>query len=125
MSTFPRTLASLLTLLAAALLLAGCGGSDDSSSDDSGGGSKDSGGETTGGGDGEAKSVFTDACGGCHTLADAGTSGAVGPNLDEAKPDADRVKEMIDNGGGAMPAGLLEGEERDAVAEYVAGAAGG
>ena len=34
------------------------------------------------------KALFTTSCGGCHTLADAGTSGNVGPNLDddEARP---------------------------------------
>ena len=36
--------------------------------------------------------AFTDAgCGGCHTLAAAGTRGTVGPNLDQVKPDAARV----------------------------------
>ena len=40
-----------------------------------------SGGQTTGG-----KEIFTANCGGCHTLADAGTTGTVGPNLDQAKP---------------------------------------
>lgn len=119
MKTIPRTLASYLLLLATALLLAGCGGSED----DSGGGGGDDG-ASSGGGGGEGKSLFVESCGGCHTLADAGTSGAVGPNLDDAKPDAERVTTMIDNGGGAMPAGLLEGEERDAVADYVADAAG-
>lgn len=118
MHTFPRTFTSFLLLLATALLLAGCGGSDDGS----GGGSDDSG--TSGDGGSDGKSLFVESCGGCHELSDAGTSGAVGPNLDEVKPDADRVKSMIDNGGGAMPAGLLDGEERDTVAEYVAEAAG-
>lgn len=117
MKTFSRSLASFLLLLATALLLAGCGGSDDS-------GGSDDGGSSGGGGGDEGKSIFADTCGGCHTLADAGTNGAVGPNLDDTKPDADFVKSMIDNGGGAMPPGLLEGEERDTVADYVAGAAG-
>ena len=119
MTSFPRSFASLLLLIATALLLAGCGGSDD----DSGGGGGDDGG-SSGGGGGDGKSIFAETCGGCHTLADADATGAVGPNLDDTKPDADFVKTMIDNGGGAMPAGLLEGEERDAVADYVAGAAG-
>ena len=35
------------------------------------------------------KEVFASAgCAGCHTLADAGSTGTVGPNLDEAKPSA-------------------------------------
>ena len=38
------------------------------------------------------KEVFESAgCVGCHTLADAGATGTVGPNLDEAKPPADLV----------------------------------
>ena len=43
-----------------------------------------------GGGGGEqptdGESIFIQNCGGCHTLAAAGTSGTVGPNLDDAKP---------------------------------------
>ncbi len=118
MKTYARSLASFLLVLTAALLLAACGG------DDSGGG--DDGGTKSGGGgkSSEGKSIFAETCGGCHTLADAGTSGAVGPNLDEVKPDAERVKSMIASGGGAMPPGLLDGADRDAVADYVAGAAG-
>jgi len=58
------------------------------------------------GGDGNAaagKVVFTDNCGGCHTLADAGTAGSIGPNLDERAPRADLVTERVTNGKGAMP----------------------
>ena len=48
--------------------------------------------------------VFASAgCGGCHTLADAGTSGNVGPNLDETQPDAAKVYDRVLNGQGAMP----------------------
>lgn len=117
MTSIPRTLASFLLLLVTALLLAGCGNGDDDSGSPGGDDAPSS-------GSSEGKSLFTETCGGCHELADAGTTGAIGPSLDQVKPDAERVKSMIDSGGGAMPAGLLEGEERDAVAEYVAGAAG-
>ena len=45
------------------------------------------------------KEVFTTAgCASCHTLADAGTNGTVGPNLDEAKPSAALVKQRVTNG---------------------------
>jgi uncharacterized membrane protein len=74
------------------------------------------------------KSVFAEAgCGGCHTLADAGTSGTVGPSLDAAKPSASLVTERVTNGLGGMPpfAGSLSGEEIAAVAAYVATAARG
>jgi mono/diheme cytochrome c family protein len=48
--------------------------------------------------------VFASAgCGGCHTLEAAGSSGNVGPNLDDAKPDAGLVVERVTNGKGAMP----------------------
>ena len=38
----------------------------------------------------EGKQIFTQSCGTCHTLADAGTNGQVGPNLDQLKPDKAR-----------------------------------
>jgi mono/diheme cytochrome c family protein len=73
------------------------------------------------------KEVFTANCGGCHTLADAGTSGASGPNLDDASPDAATVKAYVRGGGGGMPAfgDDLANGEIDAVAAYVASVAGG
>ena len=74
------------------------------------------------------KEVFlgASACGGCHTLADAGTSGNVGPNLDDAKPSADLVVERVTNGQGAMPSfsGSLTAQQIADVAAYVSTAAG-
>ena len=49
------------------------------------------------------KVVFTTNCGGCHTLSDAGTTGTVGPNLDDLKPAADVVMTQVINGGAVMP----------------------
>jgi mono/diheme cytochrome c family protein len=85
---------------------------------------------STGGGGGgtmsmaAAKSTFTSTCGGCHTLADAGTKGNVGPNLDQLKPNDQTVAHQIQHGGGAMPAGLLKGAQLTAVAKYVSSVAG-
>lgn len=84
---------------------------------------------TSGGGaaSSEGKLIFTQTCGTCHTLKDAGTSGNVGPVLDQVKPDKARVENAIKIGGtgsGAMPAGLLSGKEATAVAEYVSSVAG-
>lgn len=73
--------------------------------------------------DPEARSLFASTCGGCHALSDAETSGAVGPNLDETTLDAAGIADKIENGGGGMPPGLLQGEEAQSVADYVAGAA--
>ncbi len=72
------------------------------------------------------KVVFTTNCGGCHTLADAGTSGNVGPNLDERKPSADLVTERVTNGQGAMPpfAGTLSATQIADVSAYVSSVAG-
>jgi cytochrome c6 len=78
------------------------------------------------GGDSVAgKDVFVSSsafCGDCHTLADAGTTGTSGPNLDEAKPSEELVVERVMNGSGAMPsyAGKLTDEQIADVAAYVA-----
>ena len=48
--------------------------------------------------------VFASAgCGGCHTLEAAGSSGSIGPNLDESQPDTELTVERVTNGAGAMP----------------------
>jgi cytochrome c553 len=80
------------------------------------------------GGDAAAgKEVFESAgCASCHTLADAGASGTVGPNLDEAKPPATLVVERVTNGAGVMPPfkdQLSEKQIAD-VAAYVSSVAG-
>ena len=74
------------------------------------------------------KQVFLDkaGCGGCHTLKDAGSTGTVGPNLDQLKPSRDIVEHQVENGGGAMPAfkNTLTKDEIDAVSTYVSSVAG-
>jgi uncharacterized membrane protein len=74
------------------------------------------------------KRVFASAgCAGCHTLADAGATGTVGPNLDAAKPSASLVADRVTDGLGVMPsfAGKLTDAEIAAVAAYVSSAAAG
>ena len=73
------------------------------------------------------KEVFESAgCVGCHTLADAGATGTVGPNLDEAKPSTDLVVTRVTNGMGAMPPfkGQLSDKQIQDVAAYVSSVAG-
>lgn len=72
------------------------------------------------------RAIFEQQCAGCHTLADAGASGTVGPNLDDLRPDAATVDEKVTNGGGGMPAfgGRLSAEEIRTVSDYVAAVAG-
>ncbi len=81
---------------------------------------------TSTGGSADGKNVFTSNCGGCHVLGAAGTTGTVGPNLDELKPDEGTVEQQVRNGGGGMPAfqGRLSDAEIMAVAKYVAENAG-
>lgn len=67
----------------------------------------------------------TPACAVCHTLADAGAVGAIGPNLDELKPDANRVAQALRNGIGVMPAfESLSDADVDVLAQYVSSATG-
>ena len=74
------------------------------------------------------KELFIQNCKSCHTLAAVQAHGVTGPNLDELAPlDKQRVLNAIRVGGtgsGRMPPGLLEGEDADAVATYVANVAG-
>jgi cbb3-type cytochrome c oxidase subunit III len=121
-----------LLLLGAVLVLAGCG----------------TGGLATGAGDQDnGRKLFVSKCGGCHTLAAAGTSGTVGPNLDDsfAQARADGFKEssiediVLDQiripgqyaTGNAsnelqanMPANLVTGQDAQDVAAFVAANAG-
>lgn len=76
-------------------------------------------------------------CGSCHTLADAGARGTQGPNLDEAfaGPREEGFEESsirsvvlgqirFPTEGSGMPADLVEGDDAEAVASYVASVAG-
>ncbi len=69
------------------------------------------------------KDVFINkaVCSTCHTLADAGSNGQIGPNLNEIRPDKMRVINVVTNGIGVMPSyeGQLTTEEIDAVSHYV------
>jgi mono/diheme cytochrome c family protein len=124
--------AFLVLVGAVALLAAGCGG-DDSSSDaeETAPPATETSGGDTGGESGDpanGKKVFASAgCGGCHTFEAAGSTGSVGPNLDDASPSFDEVVTQVTNGGGAMPAfgdELSEQEIRD-VAAFVSGSSSG
>jgi mono/diheme cytochrome c family protein len=106
-----------------ALLGAGCGGDDDSGTAEPPATTT-----TTGGGEsGDAaagKEVFATAgCGGCHTFSAAGSSGSIGPNLDDLAPSFEAVVSQVTNGGGAMPSFKDELTEQQirAVAAFVSG----
>ncbi|MCI0636617.1 MAG: c-type cytochrome [Actinobacteria bacterium] len=75
----------------------------------------------------DAEAIFADNCATCHTFAAAGSTGTIGPNLDESRPSQELAVDRVTNGQGAMPAfeGTLSPEQIRAVAEYVATSAGG
>ena len=114
-----RPAAALALALATAALAAGCG----------------TGGIAKGGDPSQGKQLFQAKCGGCHTLADAGTHGQTGPNLDDAfgpdrkqgfKPDTIEqvVRDQIELAIPPMPQNLVTGSDADSVAAYVASVAG-
>src|SRR5918996_4283264 len=82
------------------------------------------------GGEGDpaaGKEVFTANCGSCHTLADAGTTGTIGPNLDESQPSVELAVDRVTNGQGVMPpfADTLSEQQIQDVAAYVSTATRG
>jgi len=70
--------------------------------------------------------IFKANCSSCHTLAAAGATGTVGPNLDQLKPAMAVVVHQVTNGGAIMPAfkGKLTAAQIQAVAKYVSSVAG-
>jgi len=74
-------------------------------------------------GEERGRELFAENCGSCHTLDAAGTSGQIGPNLDEAQLDEQAVLRAIEIGGrgtGNMPPNLVSGEDARDVAAFVA-----
>jgi len=87
-------------------------------------GGTETGGAAPAGNAAAGKQVFATAgCGGCHTLKEAGSSGNVGPNLDDAKPDEALIKDRVENGKPPMPAfgksGQLTPKQVDDVVAFV------
>jgi mono/diheme cytochrome c family protein len=76
----------------------------------------------------DGRVVFGERCASCHMLAAARADGKVGPNLDQLKPPeslvADAVERGRQRGSGTMPAGIVQGNDVDAVAAFVAAVAG-
>jgi mono/diheme cytochrome c family protein len=74
------------------------------------------------------RELFGQRCANCHTLPAAGAYAKVGPNLAETRPPKALVLDAIENGrargNGQMAADLVEGEDAEAVAQFVAVAGG-
>ena len=122
-----QTIVLVLVVSATALALAGCGalGYTDAKANKANG-----------------KVLFQQKCGACHTLADAGTTGTIGPDLDVAfKVDREQgmteatVRQVVrgqiayaitttSTGSPGMPKNLVTGQDAKDVAAYVASVAG-
>jgi cbb3-type cytochrome c oxidase subunit III len=72
------------------------------------------------------KSIFSANCASCHTLKAAGSTGTIGPNLDQLKPSQARVQHQVEVGGGVMPAfkSKLSAAQIASVAKFVSSSAG-
>jgi mono/diheme cytochrome c family protein len=126
---------ALIALLVLTLGLAGCGGGEDASptpEDVEGTLPAATTEESPGGGlEGDAaagEAIYAEnGCGGCHVLEAAGSSGEVGPNLDESQPSFELAVDRVTNGSGAMPSfsDQLSEQQIADVATYVSTTAGG
>ncbi|MGN6170151.1 MAG: c-type cytochrome [Solirubrobacteraceae bacterium] len=85
------------------------------------------------------RELFGQHCAFCHTLAAANAIGKIGPNLDTLQPALSLILHTIQNGclqspppgsaetclgNGTMPANILQGQQADQVAKFVAKVAG-
>ena len=68
----------------------------------------------------DGRTLFAQQCGACHALADAGTKGSFGPDLEHIRPTRAAVLAAIANGKGAMPAHIVGGADAEKIAAYVA-----
>jgi mono/diheme cytochrome c family protein len=117
-----RLLAPLVALVATVVAISGCG--------------------TTSPDIARGRVLFTSKCGICHTLAQAGTTAEIGPNLDDAfaaarevgmdgatvegvvKAQVDSPRPSNGNPSASMPAHTAEGEDLDDIAAYLGKYAG-
>lgn len=119
-------------IAASVLVLAGCGGGETAAPEpETVEGENPAATQTQATGEGNAetgKKIYASAgCGSCHKLADAGSQGTIGPDLDETKPDLQLAIDRVTNGKSPMPAfkdDLSEQAILD-VSTYVVEASGG
>ncbi len=94
--------------LGSVLALGACGGGGSSDND---GGSGD--------GASAAEAIYKDNCSSCHG---ADLAGGGGPSLETVGADhsADEILDIIENGQGSMPPGIIKGDDAKAVADWLA-----
>jgi cytochrome c551 len=88
---------------AAVLVLAGCGGAGASEQSKL-----------------DGKTLFVQFCGSCHSLADAGTKGTYGADLEGKRLTKAQILQVVDDGKGTMPADIVGGADAATVSAYLA-----
>ena len=89
-------------ILAGALVVAGCGGGTKPASPLDG------------------RTLFVQQCGACHTLADAGTKGSFGADLERNRPTRAAILAAIEDGKGTMQPQVVSRADAEKIAAYVA-----
>lgn len=110
-----KKLLLLASLLILAMILVACGGDGDDGQTD---GNDDNGSETAVDED-KAEEIFQNNCASCHG---EDLSGDSGPDLQTIGNDMskDEILQQIEDGGDGMPAEIIEGEDADTVASWLA-----
>jgi mono/diheme cytochrome c family protein len=94
------------------------GGAETGGAETGGGGAAGGGGEAPAGDAAAGEQVFAANCTGCH-LNNGQDAGGVGPQLTGIGWTEQQIHDQVVNGGGAMPGGLVSGEDLDNVVAYV------
>ncbi|KKI89223.1 hypothetical protein WQ54_27030 [Bacillus sp. SA1-12] len=104
----------LALLLGTSVILGACGGAEEPQ-DDAADTNQGAEGETVAG---DAEQIVQQNCISCHG---ENLEGGAGPNLTEvgAKYDKDEIKNIIINGRGSMPKGILNESDADVVASWL------
>ena len=101
-----RKLLLVLAALVLVVAIPACGGEEEQALPETVEGTlpTDTGGGASEGDPANGKTLYASAgCGGCHTFSAAGSTGTVGPNLDDSDMDFAAAFQQIKNGGGGMP----------------------
>lgn len=108
----------LALMMGSSLVLAACGGGGNDAADDKEP-ATNGGGETSTASAGDAEKLYQQNCLSCHG---SNLEGGVGPALDKigGKLSKEEIETTIAEGKGAMPPGILKGEEASQVAEWLA-----
>jgi cytochrome c551 len=110
----------MVILFGAMLMLSACGGGDSAQEEQTGGDSSTSGESAEGGTEvATGEGLYQKSCAGCHG---GNLKGNIGPSLEKvgSKYSEEEILNIIHNGQGSMPKGVLQGADAEAVAAWLA-----